>query len=86
MKRLIVICTVAVLAAFAGQAGATTYYNVGEWGLGPLEPEFVSWNWDYVKKDAPEWYRIVQINWKVENKGSITYYIPEFGRLHVWLN
>ena len=37
-KCLIICCAVAVLIALAGQAGATTYYNVGEWGSGPLEP------------------------------------------------
>lgn len=70
MKKLMTICVVAVLIAFAGNVDAATYYNVGEWGAGPLEPNFVSWNPDFVLAAN---YRIVQFNWSVTNNGSITY-------------
>ena len=40
MKKLMVVCVVMVLLAFAGNVAAATYYNVGEWGAGPLEPGF----------------------------------------------
>lgn len=70
MRRLIICCTMIMLFALAGQAVATSYYNVGEWGAGPLEPQFLSWNPNYVVAD---YYRIVKINWRVTNNGPHAY-------------
>jgi len=71
MKKLLIAAYVFTIVFFlTGSVAATTYYNVGEWGWGPLEPQFQSWNPDFVKED---YYRIAQINWTITNNTSYTY-------------
>jgi len=70
MKVLTSVCLTVMLLAASHMAGATLYYNAGEWGAGPLEPIFLGSNLSY---DVQPYYRIVKLDWRVTNNDSVAY-------------